>query len=524
MGAAPADRVTKSEKTRVLQSGRIEIVVVYNEPETLRHAFLESRGLSAAELVLIDNCSPSRGLPELFNHHKATSTAEWIVFCHQDFVVREEGWLDRIRQLSPDACYGPIGVDRRGRLLGRIVQTDGSPLGEPADLPEVIALDEMCIIVPQPVLAAVDFDEQFKFDFYVHDYCQAALQAGFRCRIIQLDCQHRSKSVGGNTTSPRYLKARAAFLSKHGHHRPRGLFNVSEKHSDPLRSDPTLRTILERVPPSLRILQLGVGTGMLIYGLRQKQCVVDAIEPDSSRLSYAAPYGNSSQVGDPEEASSFSFVIKRYQMVLIEHLLERSANPLRILQNAVNVLDPTGMLVVVLRNGGHPAVLLERGRSRFCGSVKSGQQLMPSLDVERTIELLRRAGLTPYDIVRIATPLLDPELIGDPASIPFTTLREASREAEPSTYDFIFVAGRESRHSPPVPLDKRPGQRRELARQLGLLAWHALRAEPHPSRRVARALAARSFWVAPSQRALAYFLLSWFPCALITTILSRRSR
>jgi|SRR5215813_195343 len=520
MEPAPLERVNGPE--RDLQSGRVEIVVVYNEPETLRSVFLASRGLDTAELVLIDNRSPSRGLPELFNLHKASSPAQWIVFCHQDFIVREEGWLGRIRRLSPDACYGPVGVDRRGRILGRITQTDGSPLGEPADLQEVVALDEMCVVVPRRVFATLDFDEQFTFDFYVQDYCQTILLAGFQCRIIQLDCQHRSKSVGGNTQAPRYLEARAAFLAKHGHREPRGLFNVSRRYSDPLQFEPTLKAIVERIPSSSRILQIGVGSGMLTHGLRQKEGVIDAIEPDPVRISYAAPYANKLQLGDPAKSSSFASLASSYDMVVIEHLLERTADPALVIQNAASVLDPSGRLLVVLRNCGHLTSLLERAQSGRRPAGPSGVA-RPPLEVGTAIELLQRAGLALHEVVRITAPSLDQELIGDPVAIPLPVLWKASRQTELSTYDFIVIAGRDLR--PAVAHSRRgTSQRRELAQQFDVMGWRALRAEPRPSRRIARALAFRSFWVAPSPRAVAYWIMSWLPEPLLMAILSRQSR
>ena len=54
----------------------IEIVVVFNEPDTLERAFLQSAGLDHATLVLIDNRPQPVGLPTLFNRHKRRSRAE----------------------------------------------------------------------------------------------------------------------------------------------------------------------------------------------------------------------------------------------------------------------------------------------------------------------------------------------------------------------------------------------------------------------------------------------------------------
>ncbi len=58
------------------------------------------------------------GEAAIFNEHKADAAADWLVFCHQDFVVFDDDWIERITRLPQDACYGPIGVDR-ARLAAR---------------------------------------------------------------------------------------------------------------------------------------------------------------------------------------------------------------------------------------------------------------------------------------------------------------------------------------------------------------------------------------------------------------------
>ena len=192
----------------------MEVVVVFNEPDTLEEVFLRSRGLDRATVVLIDNRAQGLGLPTLFNRHKRQSTATWLVFCHQDFVVFDADWIARIARLPPSACYGPIGRDTL-RWRGQIIQTDGSLLGEPAPMAEVLGVDEVCLVVPRDVYTRVDFDEAFRFDLYVHDYCLAARRLGYPTRIVDLHCQHRSKSLAGDQVSARYLDAKRRFIDKH---------------------------------------------------------------------------------------------------------------------------------------------------------------------------------------------------------------------------------------------------------------------------------------------------------------------
>jgi hypothetical protein len=193
--------------------GQVEIVVVYNERPTLERVFLESSGLAAARVTLIDNADIGRGLPTHFNEHTRGAVADWLVLCHQDFVVFERDWLERITRLSPDACYGPIGIDRAGQLLGRIRQTDDSWLGLAVDGADVIGLDELCPIVPRTIYQSLDFDERFAFDLYVHDYRLAARRAGFGVKTFQLDCQHRSKSLTGDVKRASYLHAKETYIA-----------------------------------------------------------------------------------------------------------------------------------------------------------------------------------------------------------------------------------------------------------------------------------------------------------------------
>ena len=143
-----------------------------------------------------------------------------MVFCHQDFVVFESDWLARIAALPDTACYGPVGVSPAVGIVGRIKQTDGSFIGAPLDGVDVVGLDEQCLIVPRRLFSSIDFDVRFPFDLYVHDFCLAVRSAGFRVKTLQLDCQHRSKSLTGNVTGPRFLEAKNEYILKHGHQPP----------------------------------------------------------------------------------------------------------------------------------------------------------------------------------------------------------------------------------------------------------------------------------------------------------------
>lgn len=190
-------------------------MVVYNNRATLKDCFLRSEGLGDASLVLIDNRSQNLGLPVHFNNHKQHSAAAWLVFCHQDFIVLDKSWVDRIRHLPKSACYGPIGRDISLQWRGQLKQTDGTLLGSPAPMATVTGVDEICLIVPRSIFMQVNFDVMLPFDLYGHDFCLAALDLGYPTRVMDLECEHRSRSVQGDVLSDRFLAAKAHFVSKH---------------------------------------------------------------------------------------------------------------------------------------------------------------------------------------------------------------------------------------------------------------------------------------------------------------------
>jgi len=72
----------------------------------------------------------------------------WFIFCHQDFILKED-LRSRLKGKDSEAIYGPIG-GRVGAnsLIGMIIQRDGTPVGGQLeeDTP-VQPLDEMCLIV-----------------------------------------------------------------------------------------------------------------------------------------------------------------------------------------------------------------------------------------------------------------------------------------------------------------------------------------------------------------------------------------
>jgi hypothetical protein len=103
-----------------------------------------------------------------------------------------------------------------------IIQTDGTLTGYQLekDTP-VQTLDEMCLIAHSEVFRqGLAFDERFRFHFYGADFCMHAYVSGFDVLSMQLKCQHKSKNLHGDVTSPEYLSSLKIFREKWKQHLP----------------------------------------------------------------------------------------------------------------------------------------------------------------------------------------------------------------------------------------------------------------------------------------------------------------
>ncbi len=269
-------------------------------------------------------------------------------------MVFDADWIERITRLPQDACYGPIGVDRARRFVGRIKQTDGTCVGLPADGVDVVALDEQCLIVPRAIYSATDFDERFAFDLYAHDYCVTATRAGFRVKTFQMNCQHCSKSVTGDTTRRSYLEAKRTYIWKYHDRVP--LFTTT------FRWRP--RTELALIPHGSRVLEVGPGAGHVTQALKRQGCEVTGLERDPALASLSRPLCRRMVVGNIEDLDLDAEVPEEFDVILCGDVLEHLTDPAAVLRKLKRHLAPTGPLVVSLPNVAHGSVrlsLLEDG-------------------------------------------------------------------------------------------------------------------------------------------------------------------
>jgi hypothetical protein len=193
-------------------------IIVYNDEQVLNNCFLSSVGINRNSLLTYHN-KDKKGLPEIFNeilNDNLLKQNAWLVFCHQDFILNEPLKVKLINK-NKLGVYGPIGCRLdTPPFLGQITQVDKSIIGTRLlqDTP-VETLDEMCLIVhTQAFREGLRFDPRFTFHFYGADLCIQAFILGFDVMAIQIDCQHKCKTLTGDVNSPEYFEMLERFENK----------------------------------------------------------------------------------------------------------------------------------------------------------------------------------------------------------------------------------------------------------------------------------------------------------------------
>jgi len=506
---------------------RVEVIVVYNEPDTVENVFLRSAGLEGAVVKLIDNTARGQSLPAIFNEHKAGAAADWLVFCHQDFVVFDDDWIDRITHLPQDACYGPLGVDRAGRFVGRIKQTDGTCINLPADGVDLVALDEQCLIVPRAVYSVTDFDERFVYDLYAHDYCVSATRAGFRVKTFQMNCQHRPVSGSEDRTRRSYLEAKRTYIWKHRDRAPlfTTTFQWRPRYWSIADENETLRAELVLIPHGSQVLEVGCAAGHMTQALKRQGCEVTAIELDAALASMARPLCRRMVVGNIEELDLDAEVREKFDVVLCGDVLEHLTNPAAVLQKLKRRLSSSGHFVVSLPNVAHGSVRLSLLEGRFTyvkeGLVDASHLRFFTLDSIQ--ELFNRNGLEIRDLHRTRTGFFDTEILLSPAEITASTVRRLLQDAEASTYQFVFRAVPSGRSNSLADLRDAAfdpvRERQRFAADCLKRAWGAFHFGG-PDLIMARAWARLSLGTAPNFKAAVYWLVSLLPWWLVSLLVS----
>lgn len=173
----------------------------------------DNRFCHGADLRFVDNYRENKAIPARYNdfiNGFDFSKPTWLVFCHEDFEIREP-LAPLLERLPHNALYGPIGCARKGIFpfrhqvfLGEIEEINRDGSGEPwtvgipvAPLTKAETFDCCCLIVHSSLIEKyrLRFDETLAFDLYIEDFCaMAKVKHGIESRILPFKATHHSGS------------------------------------------------------------------------------------------------------------------------------------------------------------------------------------------------------------------------------------------------------------------------------------------------------------------------------------------
>lgn len=189
---------------------------MFNDARVLQQCLASSIERHRSEVhdldcVFLDNrdgAFPTAGAA--FNAGARRARHDYLVFVHQDVVLHSLAALERAA-LALEADHriglaGAIGIDRDGRLVGR-VRDRVVLLGEQTDQPvDVDAVDEVLFILPRRVLEREPLSEEptLAWHAYAVEYGLRLRQAGLRVCAVDVPLTHNSLSINNKNLEAAY--------------------------------------------------------------------------------------------------------------------------------------------------------------------------------------------------------------------------------------------------------------------------------------------------------------------------------
>lgn len=185
----------------------VSVICVFNNLEVLSSTLERSiaEGLPDApqtELIPVDNRDGSfKTAGAALNHGARQAHNDVVVFVHQDVFLHSLPHLEAVAgtllRTPGFGVLGAVGVDRRGKIIGR-VRDRVVPLGEPARRPrDVDTLDEVLFMTTRDQVLAEPLadDPQLGWHAYAVEYSLRMRRIGRRVVVMDVPLTHNSLTI-----------------------------------------------------------------------------------------------------------------------------------------------------------------------------------------------------------------------------------------------------------------------------------------------------------------------------------------
>lgn len=208
------------------------------------------------------------------------------------------------------------------------------------------------------------------------------------------------------------------------------------------------------VPPGSRVLDLGTADGSVARALKDRGCTVWGIECDAQAAAAASEICDRVIVADLEAPEAFDRLTgETFDIVLALDVLEHLRDPTPVLRRAATHLTANGVAIVSIPNVTHGALRLSllEGRFNYTDQGLLDRTHLRFFDRRSAERLMGDAGLTIQQSLRVRRELDETEIGISKERLSPELLETLARDPDATTYQFVFVAGRQDRlpDSPP---------------------------------------------------------------------------
>ena len=202
------------------------------------------------------------------------------------------------------------------------------------------------------------------------------------------------------------------------------------------------------IAPGSRVLDLGAADGSVARRLKERGCTVWAVECDPASADVARQVCDRVITGDLESEDVWRELEgQTFDAILALDILEHLRHPEPVLARAARHLAEAGFVVVSVPNVTHGAIRLSllQGHFRYQETGPLDNTHLRFYDRAGAEQLIGAAGLVIRQRLRVSRALHETEVRVVTDGVAPELLETITRDPDATTYQFVFVAGRDGK-------------------------------------------------------------------------------